>query len=29
MTKDIYIDRPDGHVNQYLANFVINKQFPA
>ncbi len=27
MTKGIYIGRPGGHVNQHLANFVINEQF--
>ena len=29
MTKGIYIGRPGGHVNQRLANLVIDEQFPA
>lgn len=28
MIKKIYINRLGGHVNQYLANLVINKQIP-
>ena len=28
MTKQIYIGRPGGHVNQRLANLVINEQLP-
>ena len=28
MTKEIYISRPGGHVNQYLANLVIDEQLP-
>ena len=26
MAKEIYMGRPSGHVNQHLANLVINKQ---
>ncbi len=29
MTKGIYMDRPDGYVNQRLANLVIDEQLPA
>ena len=28
MTKGIYMGRPGGHVNQCLANLVINEQLP-
>ena len=28
MTKDIYLGRPGSHVNQRLANLIINEQLP-
>ncbi len=28
ITKGIYIDRPGGHINQRLANLVIDEQLP-
>lgn len=26
MTKKIYISRPGGHINQYLANLILDEQ---
>ncbi len=28
MAKEIYMDIPNGHINQRLANLVIDEQFP-
>lgn len=28
ITQKIFLDKPNTHVNQYLANLVINKQLP-
>lgn len=28
MAKRIYIGKPSGYINQYLANLIIDKQLP-